>query len=155
MTIRYTYIRLMIIRKGCTSGELFQFRCPDASVQSVHEHSRHPDPDGNAITHHSIEERIKVCKGIFDQNLYILCFIIKVPPVHRSNHFQIASSSTSASRGKLGGMVAATEVSLTPTLSPAKGFPFILLNKITIQSIISQAGDCGRALWQLVQPVLH
>ena len=68
VTIRYTYIGLMIIRKGCTSGELFQFRCPDASVQSVHEHSRHPDPDGNAITHHSIEERIKVCKGIFDQN---------------------------------------------------------------------------------------
>ena len=63
----------MIIRKGCTSGELFQFRCPDASVQSVHEHSRHPDPDGNAITHHvSIEERIKVCKGIFDQNLHIV-----------------------------------------------------------------------------------
>ena len=35
------------IRKGCTSGDLFQFRCPDASVQSVHEHSRHPDPNGD------------------------------------------------------------------------------------------------------------
>ena len=132
----------MIIRKGCTSGELFQFRCPDASVQSVHEHSRHPDPDGNAITHHvSIDERITVqCAKGYSTKM---------------NHFQIASSSTSASRGKLGGMVAATEVSLTQTLSPAKGFLFILLNKITIQSIISQAGDCGRALWQLVQPVLH
>ena len=40
---------VMYIREGCTSGDLFQFRCPDASVQSVHEHSRHPDPNGNVV----------------------------------------------------------------------------------------------------------
>ena len=146
-TIPIIFIIIALIRKGCTSGDLFQFRCPDQSVQSVHEHSRHPDPNGEDNIH-TPQHELQIITCIFcDENgSYSNPKIVA---------HQIASSSTSASRGKLGGMVAATEVSLTPTLSPAKGFPFILLNKITIQSIISQAGDCGRALWQLVQPVLH
>ena len=57
------FIIIALIRKGCTSGDLFQFRCPDQSVQSVHEHSRHPDPNGEDDLH---------TKQIENHNLRIL-----------------------------------------------------------------------------------
>ena len=44
-------------RPGCTSDELFQFQCPLTS--SAHEHSRHPDVDGE--TDLSFHSSFSVC----------------------------------------------------------------------------------------------
>ena len=105
---------IALIRKGCTSGDLFQFRCPDQSVQSVHEHSRHPDPNGEDNIH-TPQHELQIITCIFcDQNgSYSNPNIIAD---------QIASSSTSASRARLAGTVAAMEAFLIQTLSPVKGF---------------------------------
>ena len=105
-------IIISLIRKGCTSGDLFQFRCPDQSVQSVHEHSRHPDPNGEDDIH---TNKLKIITCIFcDEN----------GPYSNPNivAHQIANSSTSASRARLAGTVAAMEAFLIQTLSPVKGF---------------------------------
>ena len=108
------FIIITLIRKGCTSGDLFQFRCPDQSVQSVHEHSRHPDPNGENNIH------------ILQHKLQIITCILCDESCSYSNPNivadQIASSSTSASRARLAGTVAAMEAFLIQTLSPVKGF---------------------------------
>ena len=105
-------IIIAIIRKGCTSGDLFQFRCPGQSVQSVHEHSRHPDPNGENNIH---TNKLKIITCIFcdGKGSYSNPNIVAD---------QIASSSTSASRARLAGRVATMEAVLIKTNSPVKGF---------------------------------
>ena len=108
------FITIALIRKGGTSGDLFQFRCPDQSVQSVHEHSRHPDPNGeNNI--HSPQHKLQI----------ITCILCDVNASYSNPNIvadQIASFSTCASRARLAGTVAAMEAFLIQTLSPVKGF---------------------------------
>jgi len=56
-------------REGCTSKELFEFRCPNSDEVSVHEHSRHPDPNDCQFFYLCIEGKARR-NGCSDGNVF-------------------------------------------------------------------------------------